>query len=958
MTFIKQHIVLSVVAFAVVAFGAFGVVSTTEATSTQSAPRLEITQRAPSSVARGNTVEYTFTVRNVGTAEARNVYLQNNFTGALTFIPGSSSSQCRVISGTQNDIECRVASLAAGQSLTLRATVRVENTFTCSTNIVNRASVKADGLPNVMSSEARTQVTCSGVCTDPNPGRDLTGRFTGVSGGQVTNRSTNCSYEVGLASYKMFDRIIDNQEIVDSETRVIRPGETITLTVDIPACAYQIDLFHGRLLTSFANGVRYGNRIMAAEMRVTNNNFCSRTQNLSVTCQANPSSIQTGSSLTWRANATGGNGTYTYSWTGTDSLSGSSREVSKTYNTAGTKNATVTVTSAGQTRTAQCSATVTQRPVTPPPQPQPQGPVTIKAYKVVCDSVSDLPKWAGTNRTIDANTASQYVQSSNGKCRLVSDWNFQWGYGVKRDNSQTGVAELPVAYVGEANLGGRQSTGSGYNQWKTFGSTNSSGMTQVTINDIQNARDIWVREVLKSDYIPFTDGANSAEMWCHNDLENYDNNEALYGVRAGTYHCVAFNVRKTTTPPPPQPTNLNVTCEPNGGTYNRGASITWRANATGGTGSYSYSWTGTDSLNASSREVTKTYNSSGTKNATVTVTSGNQTDSAQCSINIENDAPHSWDVSCDANPSRVREGRSVTWTAYVNNAPGSVTYDWTGSDGLDSSSRTVTKTYNREGDKFAEVVVRSNGETKTARCNVDVFEDDNDNDRDLRVTCDATPRTVRVGERVEFEADVRGDRGRVRYEWDGPEGINDRSRSFTHRFESTGRKEIEITVRSNNDRDTDECIVNVIGDTVYVPPTQVAGVYLTQIPYTGLKENMTVALFLSALFAITGTAGYFFIRRKMNPVPQTVVAPTASHVSETPSVVDPKIAFTDHVETVARTMNASLSTDLIDALYASGKGNAVWASSALSQIVESHTSETEWKLITLESARKVYPHIG
>jgi len=81
---------------------------------------------------------------------------------------------------------------------------------------------------------------------------------------------------------------------------------------------------------------------------------------LVVSCVANPSSIQTGNSTTFTANPTGGTGTYTYSWSGTDGLSGSGSYVSKTYSTAGVKTATVIVTSGTQTQSANCSVAVNQ----------------------------------------------------------------------------------------------------------------------------------------------------------------------------------------------------------------------------------------------------------------------------------------------------------------------------------------------------------------------------------------------------------------------------------------------------------------------------------------------------------------------------------------------------------------------------------------------------------------------
>ena len=76
------------------------------------------------------------------------------------------------------------------------------------------------------------------------------------------------------------------------------------------------------------------------------------------TCTPTPSTITTGGSVSWTTTAAGGTGSYTYAWTGTDSLSATTQTTSKTYSTTGTKSATVTVTSGSQTASSTCSAVV------------------------------------------------------------------------------------------------------------------------------------------------------------------------------------------------------------------------------------------------------------------------------------------------------------------------------------------------------------------------------------------------------------------------------------------------------------------------------------------------------------------------------------------------------------------------------------------------------------------------
>jgi hypothetical protein len=54
--------------------------------------------------------------------------------------------------------------------------------------------------------------------------------------------------------------------------------------------------------------------------------------------------VRPGEPMTWRATPSGGSGSFTFSWTGSDGLTGSSEVVTQTYDAVGFKIAEVTVT--------------------------------------------------------------------------------------------------------------------------------------------------------------------------------------------------------------------------------------------------------------------------------------------------------------------------------------------------------------------------------------------------------------------------------------------------------------------------------------------------------------------------------------------------------------------------------------------------------------------------------------
>ena len=102
-------------------------------------------------------------------------------------------------------------------------------------------------------------------CSDTPAGRTLRAVITNhptTTDAQFTNRSSTCSYRIGLASYSKFDSNINHQELYDYRLAVIPPNSTLTLTVNNPTCSYQADAFYGDLIESFAGGVRYGPRLL------------------------------------------------------------------------------------------------------------------------------------------------------------------------------------------------------------------------------------------------------------------------------------------------------------------------------------------------------------------------------------------------------------------------------------------------------------------------------------------------------------------------------------------------------------------------------------------------------------------------------------------------------------------------------------------------------------------------
>ncbi len=201
----------------------------------------------------------------------------------------------------------------------------------------------------------------------------------------ITNNTTNCSYNVALTSYKTGNLLpagqeaeyIRNQQPYRSDFRQgvakLKPGQSVTLVVAVPNCNWQVDAFEysdGASVTptppDFAALETAGTHRLFKWKQRFDAGTCFAPQ-LAVSCTGTPNPAQIGQNVTWTANPIGGTGNYVYSWTGNGSFppGAITRNVTAVYNSAGIKNANVTVTSGTQTATVQCTIQVSEPPTQP-----------------------------------------------------------------------------------------------------------------------------------------------------------------------------------------------------------------------------------------------------------------------------------------------------------------------------------------------------------------------------------------------------------------------------------------------------------------------------------------------------------------------------------------------------------------------------------------------------------------
>lgn len=385
-------------------------------------------------------------------------------------------------------------------------------------------------------------------------------------------------------------------------------------------------------------------------------NLTSINSNLSVYCQASPNNIDINNSINWTATATGGTGSYTYTWSG--DVTGSGRTISKRYLDIGVKSSTVSVTSGSLRASASCMAMVNET-------------TDILAATSTNNSTSTNSASVPTNSTVTSTSTTNSISVTPAlETYELGEWlNLQTAKRIALQNNKPLIVYVGNTICDYSNLALKNVFYK--TEWKNYAKAN--GIPQYfAYTDSDVSRTLYreypvavfptvlifrVREDanLTNDYLnsvemsytiqdPHTLGGRSQTGLISPNVELIGRVVLRQGVTANGIKVTltpanfinilkSFVANNTILNTPSTSSVPSVTCSANPYAVSKGNNITWTATATGGTGSYAYSWSGTDNLSGTGTSVSKTYSTVGAKTATVKVTSGSVV-SASCTASI------------------------------------------------------------------------------------------------------------------------------------------------------------------------------------------------------------------------------------------------------------------------------------------------------------------------------------
>lgn len=236
-----------------------------------------------------------------------------------------------------------------------------------------------------------------------------------------------------------------------------------------------------------------------------------------------------------------------------------------------------------------------------------------------------------------------------------------------------------------------------------------------------------------------------------------------------------------------------------------------------------------------------------------------------------NDNNQQLDGYCVITPSTAEVNQDLNFMAYPTGGNGQYTYSWSGSDGHSSNVQNFTGRFGTPGYKSAYVTIRSGSQIVTKTCSTNIvqrFTPPQGNT--LSAYCIATPATVGVNQLVTWTVYATGGNGAYGYSWSGTDNLFGYSQFIEKTYSYAGTKQASVVVTSAGQSTTAVCNANVGGGavsnvTVYrqpTPGTPVSGVFLNQIPDTGINWNMKTTLFAAGLLMWSAFVAYMIIARR------------------------------------------------------------------------------------------------
>ncbi|MHB1440001.1 MAG: PKD domain-containing protein [Cuniculiplasma sp.] len=480
-------------------------------------------------------------------------------------------------------------------------------------------------------------------------------------------------------------------------------------------------------------------------------------------------SIDVGQSITISPSVSGGTSPYSYSWSesGAPGSFSSTTSSTPTWTSSGKGTASFSVSvkdAAGETAGATAS-------------------VTVKSDPTITASSSPSPSDAG--QTVDFSTAA------SGGTGTYPSYSYILYDGTSTSDSQLTSGTTSTFQYTFSSLGSYLLD---YSVTDSNGYTSSTSYTQVvhsdpsvSISSSQDPTDAENSIEFKSSVSGGTPGYSyswsaDGNSYTTQDINVSFSSSGTYNVELTVTDAAGYSVSTSYF----QTVNSNptVTASSNVSSADVGYPIEFSSSPSGGTGSYSYSWTLNGNEISTAQHFSYFFSSSGLYTLTVTITdSVGKTSSATVSVTIHPNPSIS--SSSSQNPTDV--GNSVTFSSSVSGGTGTDTYVWTINGVQQSTASQFSYSFSTAGIYFINITVTdSDGHISSYS-----IEEKVNPDPSVTVHVNRNPADVEIP--VYFVSIISGGTGPYTYLW-SLNGNSYTTQDVNYTFMSSGTFSVELTV--------------------------------------------------------------------------------------------------------------------------------------------------------------------
>ena len=495
-----------------------------------------------------------------------------------------------------------------------------------------------------------------------------------------------------------------------------------------------------------------------------------------LTVSISGSPVDAGQSFTLTASASGGYGSYSYQWYSGSAGSGSaiSGATGSTYTTSesssGTYNFYVEVTD--DTGNTVSSSTYSQ---------------TVDSDPSISISPSHNPSDVGQDITFDT--------SASGGSGSYSSYSYVLYDGTSTSDSQLASGSTSSFSYSFSSAGSYLLK---YSVTDSNGYTSSTSITQtvntdpsVSISSSQNPTDSGKTVEFTSSVSGGTLGYSyswsvDGNTYTTQDINVSFSSSGSYSVELTVTDAADYSVSQSIT----ETVNSDptVSASSNVSSADVNYPIEFSSTPSGGTGSYTYSWTLNGQQVSTSQDFSYSFSSSGSYTLTVTITdSVGVQSSASVTVNINPNPTVS--ISSSQNPADV--GNSVTFSSSESGGTGTDTYVWYINGVQESTASSFSYSFSSAGTYYVNVTVTdSDGHTASYSLKETV-------NPDPSVVIHVIHNPTDVGIWANFSASISGGTGPFSYSWT----VNGQSFStayVNYTFTASGTFPVSLTVTDTN----------------------------------------------------------------------------------------------------------------------------------------------------------------